>query len=194
MRITRERWLDEGIVVLADEGPSGLRIDRLAARLGVTKGSFHHHFAGAGGFKTALLAHYEAQTRAALTEAIAEGQDEGTRTTLARLTELATGDTAVRRPRLETAVRAWAQADDEVRATQARIDAAAVDALTAAWRPAVASDAEARTAALVPYLVSLGAEAMVPPIDGDELRRVYDLLLRSVPPAPGAGGTVRGRR
>lgn len=189
MRITRERWLDEALVVLAEEGPTGLRIDRLSARLGVTKGSFHHHFAGAGGFKTALLAHYEAQTATALTEAVAEGQGEGTRTTLARLTELATGDSGLRRPRLETAVRAWAQSDDEVRQTQARIDAAAVGALTSAWRPAVASDAEARTAALVPYLVSLGAEAVVPPLGDDELRRVYELLLRSVP-----GEAPSGRR
>jgi hypothetical protein len=45
---------------VADDGPSGLRIDRLCRRLGVSKGSFHHHFAGAGDFKQALLAAYEA--------------------------------------------------------------------------------------------------------------------------------------
>ncbi|MGW4928942.1 TetR/AcrR family transcriptional regulator [Agromyces sp. NPDC004153] len=183
MRITRTRWLDEGLVVLAEDGPSGLRIDKLSARLGVTKGSFHHHFAGAPGFKTALLAHYEEQARAALDEAIAARSGEGTRATLASLTELATadGDGGLRRPRLDTAVRAWAQSDPEVRETQARIDAAAVGALQAAWRPLVASDAEARAAALVPYLVSLGAEVTVPPIQPGELRRVYELLLTLVP-------------
>jgi AcrR family transcriptional regulator len=182
MRITRERWLDESLTVLAEEGPSGLRIDRLAARLGVTKGSFHHHFAGAAGFKSALLAHYEEQARVALGAAIDARSKEGTRATLAWLTELSTSESGLRRPRLDTAVRAWAQSDPEVRETQARIDAAAIAALQDAWRPLVASDAEARSAALVPYLVSLGAEVTVPPIGPDELRAVYDLLLRLVRP------------
>lgn len=182
MRITRSRWLDEGLEALAEEGPSGLRIDRLAARLGVTKGSFHHHFAGAPGFKTAVLAHYEQRTADTLTRAIAARQDDGTRATLAWLTELATGASReLLRPRLDAAVRAWAHSDAEVRDAQARIDAAAIAALQAAWRPLVGSDAEARTAALVPYLVALGAEAAVPPVQGDELRAVYDLLLGYVP-------------
>ena len=56
-----------------------------------------------------------------------------------------------------------------------------IDALQAAWRPAVESDEAARTAALVPYLVSLGAAMTVPPVSADELRRVYELLLDAVP-------------
>jgi AcrR family transcriptional regulator len=181
MRITRERWLEEGLSVLADEGPSGLRIDRLAARLGVTKGSFHHHFAGAPGYKRALLAHYEARATASLADAIAERRGEGTRATLARLTELVADEGGLRHPRLDAAVRAWAHADAEARETQARIDEAAVAALQRAWRPLVSSDAEARAAALVPYLVSLGAAATVPPVEGDELRAVYEVLLGFVP-------------
>ena len=184
MRITRTRWLDEGLAVLADEGPAGLRIDRLAARLGVTKGSFHHHFAGAGGFKTALLARYEERTTSAITEAIAERSGEGTRATLAWLTELATAEpSVVRHSRLDAAFRAWAHTDPEVREAQARIDIATIAALQAAWRPVVGSDAEARTAALVPYLVSLGAQAAVPAVAGDDLRAVFDLLLGYVPAA-----------
>jgi AcrR family transcriptional regulator len=185
MRTTRTRWLDEGLDVLASEGVDGLRIDRLAGRLGVTKGSFHHHFAGIGEYRHALLAHYEELTRAALGAAIEARAGEGTRATLAWLTALVSGDAAgsvaLRRPELDAAVRAWAHGDPDARATQARLDAAAVDALQAAWRPAVQTDAAARTAALVPYLVWLGAAAMVPPVDPRELRAVYELLLEAVP-------------
>jgi AcrR family transcriptional regulator len=190
MRTTRTRWLDEGLTVLARDGIDGLRIDKLAARLGVTKGSFHHHFAGIVDYRRALLAHYEDQTREALAAAIASRSGEGTRATLEWLTSLVarsdSGDDTgvgaeIRRPELDAAVRAWAHGDAEARATQARIDAAAIDALQAAWRPAVETDAAARTAALVPYLVSLGAAAIVPPIEPGELQAVYELLLERVP-------------
>ncbi len=195
MRTTRSRWLDEGLAVLASEGIAGLRIDKLAARLDVTKGSFHHHFAGIADYQRALLEYYEEQVRAALGRAIEEGSGAGTRQTLEWLTSLVAGGSAaaagsdgpggtagsIRRPQLDAAVRAWAHGDPVAHATQARIDAAAVAALQAAWRPAVETDAAARTAALVPYLISLGAAAMVPPVEGDELREVYELLLERVP-------------
>jgi AcrR family transcriptional regulator len=185
MSATRQRWLDEGLAVLAEDGASGLRIDRLAVRLGLTKGSFFHHFGGAAGFRTALLEYYAGLTLGGLAAAIEARRGEGTRATLAWLTDLATGrgDDAgtIRRPQLDLAVRAWASSDAEVRPVQARIDAAVIDALQATWRPVVETDAAARAAALVPYLVSLGAAVTVPPISPEELRDVYDLLLEAVP-------------
>ncbi|MEV1128404.1 TetR/AcrR family transcriptional regulator [Agromyces sp. NPDC049794] len=198
MSVTRQRWLDEGLTVLAEEGSAGLRIDRLAARLGLTKGSFFHHFAGAAAYRTALLADYEARTLGALAEALDAGRGEGTFATLARLTGLVSGDEEgddtdqqtpgggkIRAPELDLAVRAWAASDSDARAVQARIDAAVIDALQAIWRPAVETDAAARTAALVPYLVSLGASVTVPPISPRDLRDVYELLLERVPRSPG---------
>ncbi len=180
--------------MLAEDGAAGLRIDRLAARLGLTKGSFFHHFAGAAAYRSALLEHYEGLALGALAEAVDAGRSEGTRATLARLTGLATTEAAgdrpgaegaIRTPELDLAVRAWASSDAEARAVQARIDAAVIDALQAVWRPSVRTDAAARTAALVPYLVSLGAAVTVPPISPQELRSVYELLLEAVPRSPG---------
>jgi len=193
MSATRQRWLDEGLAVLAEEGSAGLRIDRLAARLGLTKGSFFHHFAGAAAYRAALLEYYEARTLGALAEALDARPDKGTFATLAWLTGLVSGDEgadargagAIRRPELDLAVRAWASSDPDARTAQARIDAAVIDALQSTWRPVVETDAAARTAALVPYLVSLGASVTVPPISPAELRGVYELLLEQVPRPPG---------
>lgn len=39
-----DRWIDEAIDVLAREGISGLRVEVLAKKCGVTKGSFYWHF------------------------------------------------------------------------------------------------------------------------------------------------------
>ncbi len=41
---TSERWAEEAIDVLAKEGVTGLRVEVLAKRCGVTKGSFYWHF------------------------------------------------------------------------------------------------------------------------------------------------------
>jgi len=43
-RYTRERWLETSIEVLARDGIGGVTIERLASMLGVTRGSFYHHF------------------------------------------------------------------------------------------------------------------------------------------------------
>jgi len=58
---TRTSWLDEGLAVLAELGAAALRTDRLAGRLGRSKGAFYHHFAGLSGYRLDLLDHYERQ-------------------------------------------------------------------------------------------------------------------------------------
>ena len=67
---SRTDWIQAGLAAVADDGPNGLRIDRLCRRLGVSKGSFHHHFAGSGDFKKTVLSAYEALVVEALDQAI----------------------------------------------------------------------------------------------------------------------------
>jgi AcrR family transcriptional regulator len=179
----RQSWLDTGLHVLASEGADGLRIDRLATLLGVTKGSFHHHFNGAGGYKKELLAHFERLAIQALDAAIGDVEKTGdAHATLAHLTALvAPTKGRIYWPELEVAIRAWATSDSDVRETQERVDSARLAALQRIWRPHVADDAAARVAALLPYLVAVGATTVVPPVAADELQRVYELLLPLVP-------------
>ena len=56
---TKNRWLDAGLHLLSQEGIAALRIDRLAAALTLSKGSFYHHFAGISGYRLDLLDYYE---------------------------------------------------------------------------------------------------------------------------------------
>ena len=44
--VTRREWLDAGLELLADEGAPAVTIERLTGKLGVTKGSYYHHFKG----------------------------------------------------------------------------------------------------------------------------------------------------
>lgn len=178
----RTRWLNEGLDVLEVDGAAGVRIDRIAARLGLSKGSFHHHFNGADGFKRDLLHHFERLTIETLEDAIREaGDPTDARSILTHLTELVRPSSGFYRPNLDVAVRAWATWDAEAGSVQARIDAARLAALQRVWRPHVDSDAAARTAALLPYLVGVGATVIVPPVEVQDLQDVYRILLPLVP-------------
>jgi AcrR family transcriptional regulator len=182
----RDRWLDEGLRVLVEEGAAGVRIDRIAARLGLSKGSFHHHFDGADGYKRDLLAYFERLSIESLDRAITDAAAElDARTVVRHLTGLIQPTPAgLYRPELDVAIRAWSYSDPEVRAVQTRIDAARLAALERVWRPYVETEDQARIAALLPYLLAVGASMVSPPIDADELRRVFEVLLPLVPEHP----------
>jgi AcrR family transcriptional regulator len=105
------------MAILAAEGAAGLKIGTLCRALGVTSGSFYHHFDGWPGFVRALLEHWESeQTRriAALAQANPEpiGRVE-------LLKQLATALPHA----AEAAIRAWATLDPEVDKAQRRVDA-----------------------------------------------------------------------
>jgi hypothetical protein len=137
----------------------------------------------------ALLAHIERLSVEALESTIAGiGTPDDVNATLTRLTELVRPEGGLYRPELELAVRAWSTWDADVRVVQARIDDARLSALQRVWRPHVEDDAAARVAALLPYLLGVGATVVVPPVEVDELRSVYEILLRLVPAPPDAAG------
>ncbi len=58
----RERWLAEGLEALRASGTEALRIDGLAERLEVTKGSFYAHFDSKAAYLDALSEHWREQT------------------------------------------------------------------------------------------------------------------------------------
>jgi AcrR family transcriptional regulator len=188
---TRSDWLDAGLAAVADNGPNALRIDRLCRRLGVSKGSFHHHFAGAGDFKQALLAAYETLVVEALNDAIEQTGALTPQESLAGLTGAITSTKGPYRPELEVAMRAWAFSDPEVRAIQERVDRRRLESLEGIWSKILDDPNAVHTAALLPYLVGIGASLVQPPIPRDHLQRVYELLLKFIPDQ--SNQTVRRR-
>jgi AcrR family transcriptional regulator len=178
---SRADWLEAGLASLAKEGTNGIRIDRLCRQLHVSKGSFHHHFAGAGDFKQSLLAAYEARMVEALDQAIGQTAAATPKDALAGLTASIANKDGFYRPNLEVAMRAWAFSDREVRDVQQRVDERRLESLQSIWSQILDDPAAAYTAALLPYLVGIGASLIQPPTPADQLRGVYELLLSAVP-------------
>jgi AcrR family transcriptional regulator len=75
IRLSRKDWIDAALQALADDGPSGVAVERLAARLGTTKGSFYWHFKDREELITEALASWEREETDALIEEMKEISD-----------------------------------------------------------------------------------------------------------------------
>ncbi|GAA1659211.1 hypothetical protein GCM10009830_00210 [Glycomyces endophyticus] len=175
---TRDRWIDEGLTVLAEEGAAGLRIDRIAARLDLTKGSFHHHFAGADDYRAALLERHEREQAAALAATAAAAADGPPEVALAVLADRVLDVLDTDR---ERAVRAWSASDPAARAAQERLDAARLALLERLWAERIGEGEQSRTAALLPHLLVAGISAVHPRPSRAEIRAVFALLAEIAP-------------
>ena len=118
-RVSRADWIRHGLAVLAEEGIDAVRVEPLAVRLGVTKGSFYWHFADRATLHAAMLESWRQRaTRniAARTSAIAAGPKQQLHHLLSLI---ATSGAAAR---LETAIRSWASADTKAARLVAEVD------------------------------------------------------------------------
>lgn len=59
MRFSKSDWLELGLQLLRQEGPSALTIERMTAAAEKTRGSFYHHFADREAFLTDMMAHWQ---------------------------------------------------------------------------------------------------------------------------------------
>ncbi|MEU8221616.1 TetR/AcrR family transcriptional regulator [Kribbella sp. NPDC048915] len=182
----RSEWLRTGLELLAAEGAPAVTIERLTGALGVTKGSYYHHFKGAAGYKAALLEYFEARYTTRLIDAVEGAGERSAEAKLRHLLQLvleqdrdaAKGET-LDSANLEIAVRAWALQDPEVRAAQQRVDAARTAYLKELCR-GLDADLDADRFAQLLYLILIGAEQVLPPMDKRDVREIYDLVLRLI--------------
>ncbi len=175
-RKTQHDWLNMAVQVLGETGFKGLTIDVLTRRLGVTKGSFYHHFGSYQGFKTRFLKFYEEEGTLAIIET---AEEAGTpQEKLLRLFEVIVSSSSAASTRPEVALRAWALQDDSVRQVQQRVDEQRINYVRALLCQMMGNEQKALTAARLLYAILVGAEQMHPPITGVDLQELSDEILR----------------
>ena len=109
-RLSVDDWIQAGFAILAEEGMKALKIDRLCARLGVTKGSFYWHFDGMSSYRTALI-----QAWGELRDEDRRQIDEmGEVPPRERLSKMMASLVSPRHWTLERAMREWARSDESV--------------------------------------------------------------------------------
>jgi AcrR family transcriptional regulator len=117
VRTPRGAWVDAALQALATGGPDAVRVEALAARLGVSKGGFYWHFKDRQALLEEMLDTWE---KAVVEDVIAsvESRPADPRAKLQQLFELAPSvDFAV-----ELALRDWSRRDSAVSERLHRID------------------------------------------------------------------------
>lgn len=108
--LDREAWIDFALQVLPEEGVDGLRIEVLARRLNVTKGSFYWHFKDRQALLNALITHWrdarihEVETQASIPPDMANAQ-------IRLVLDQYVTHPNQERMRTELAIREWARRD-----------------------------------------------------------------------------------
>ena len=194
--LTSDDYVAAGLDLLAEGGVSAVTIAALCERLGVTKGSFYHHFDGVPAFHEALLVFWEDSTRRAI-EAGRAVADSRRRLTVLKELAVAAHHEA------EGAIRAWGRSYDPAADVVRRVDAAREANLVESFQALGIPLVRARRLARIGLATLIGTQHMEHPVDRRRLLAAFDEYqqwLESVtgptnePVVPVSGGRPGGRR
>lgn len=151
---SQQDWVNGAIAALGDGGIDAVRVEPLAKALGVSKGSFYHHFTNRRALLLALLDQWEQLGTSAIIDEVEAASDEpaGQLAALVHIscTPDALGDS------VETSIRAWAATDEIARGAVARVDQRRLDYVTDLLVSAGLKKSQAKRRAAMFYRVIIG--------------------------------------
>lgn len=159
LQLDRAHWIEAAIEVLATEGISGLRVEVLAKRCGVTKGSFYWHFKDRQALCDAILAFWKAGRIRDIekTTAVAPGSELQQ---LHYAIELYGASRNRKGMSIELAVRDWARHDTQAAAVVEAVDLYRLECTQKLFVAAGMGDAEAKSRSLLLYACVFGLSLM----------------------------------
>lgn len=170
----RSAWIEAALKALAAGGPDAIRIEALAARLGVSKGGFYWQFKDRAALLEEML---DAWERGAVGDVIAEVESGSgdPRAKLRHLFELAASATGLLP--VELALRDWARRDEGVAARLHRVDNQRMEYLRSLFGPicADADDVEARS--ILAFSLFIGSNFILAEHPGRSRRQALQLAI-----------------
>jgi AcrR family transcriptional regulator len=153
LRTPRSAWVEAALEALASGGPERVRIEALAAQLGVSKGGFYWHFDDRAALLAEMLDSWEQRVVGDVIAQI-EAEPGESRAKLRRLFELASTPGLLP---LELALRDWSRRDDDVAARLRRVDNRRMDYLRALFGPICADDDDAEARSILAFSLFIGS-------------------------------------
>jgi AcrR family transcriptional regulator len=186
-----EAWVEEASRLLATAGPEAVRVEAIAARLGVTKGGFYWHFADRGALLERVLDEWE---RTLVDDIITQVDHDATEPAarLRRLFDLANVFAkSDHGPALELTIRDWARRDKAVAKRLRRVDSRRMAYMRALFRELGLPDDEAEARSMLAFSLFVGNPLIAADHDGRARRDVVGHALDSLL-APGRPARARG--
>jgi AcrR family transcriptional regulator len=175
-----EAWVEEASRLLATAGPDAVRVEAIAARLGVTKGGFYWHFADRRALLERVLDEWE---RTLVDDIITQVDHDATEPSarLRRLFDLA--DVFAKTeygPALELTIRDWARRDRSVAKRLRRVDSRRMAYLRTLFRQLGLADDEAEARSLLAFALFVGNPLIAASHEGRTRREVVDRALNGL--------------
>ena len=158
-QLDRGNWIESAIDVLAREGVAGLRVEVLAKRCGVTKGSFYWHFKDRQDLLAAILEHWR-EGRIRDIEKVTTVPPGNERDQLHFAVEVYGASRNRKGMSIELAIRDWARHDPQAAAVVEAVDLYRLECTRKLFVAAGMSDAEAKSRSLLLYACVFGLSLM----------------------------------
>jgi AcrR family transcriptional regulator len=174
VRTPRGAWIDAALQALAAGGPDAVRVEALAAALGVSKGGFYWHFAD----RQALLQEMLDAWEKAGTDDIIARVDSQPGDPRAKLRQLSRQIPSVA---VELAIRDWSRRDREVAERVRRVDNRRMGYLRSLFGQFCADENDVEARSMLAYSLAIGSY-FIAAQHGDQsrsqvLRLAFDRLL-----------------
>lgn len=163
----RHDYFAAGMDLLASGGVGAVTIARLCAELGVTKGSFYHHFRNVEDFRRQLLTHWSSERERQVLVAASAVSDPLERLEVLRRFAVSLHHEA------EAAIRTWSRTDPEAWAVREKVDAARERTIAQAYRDAGFPDDEADALARSAVAILIGVQHRGHAVDRAELDALF---------------------
>jgi AcrR family transcriptional regulator len=167
-RLSEADYLEVGLDLLAEGGLASVTIANLCERLGVTKGSFYHHFAGGPDFQQRLLTYWSEDRVRDLLEVVESTPNPLDRIPLMKRMAVDLHHEA------ESAIRAWARSDGRAAEAQRRVDAGRERSLTEAFIDVGIPKKKASTLAQIGLSILIGTQQQSYAVDRKRLAAMFD--------------------
>lgn len=158
-KLGRQDWIHAGLTVLAEGGVEAVRVEPLAKRMKMTKGSFYWHFKNRNDLLDAILAEWVEIDTQGIIEQVTQ-MDAEPKAKLMYLFELAIADNTVipglTDGRIENAIRAWATSEAKVADLIAEVDRQRLNYTQSLFVDIGFSEMEARVRARLAYYSLIG--------------------------------------
>jgi AcrR family transcriptional regulator len=175
LRTPRRAWVAAGLRALARGGPDAVRVEALAATLGVSKGGFYGQFSDRGELLTEMLDVWAATV---VDEVIAEVEAGGgdSRSKLKHLFAIAKAE-ADELLMVELAIRDWARRDPMAAERVRRVDDRRMQYMRSLFSDLCADDGVVEARCLLAFSLFIGSNFLAVDHDGRGRDEVLELAL-----------------